>query len=77
MTVKERVYRLVDVLPEDKLPEAERLLESLLAADPLLDLLANAPEDDEIYTEEEQKRDEDALAAYQRGEYVPLAEFKL
>ncbi len=71
MTVKEKVLSLVELLPGEKLGEAERFLEGLLQEDPLLAALANAPEDDEPYTEEQQRADEDARARYRRGEGIP------
>lgn len=73
MTLKEKALRLVDVLPEEKLPDAERFLESLLGHDPLLIALANAP-DDEPYTEEEQAADEAARERFHRGDSATHAE---
>jgi hypothetical protein len=47
MTSKEAVHRLVDELPENELPEAERFLRALAIADPVERSLALAPLDDE------------------------------
>ena len=58
MSIKEDVHRLVDELPDDELPSAQRLLESLLAKeqDPLVRHLMQSPIDDEPYTAEERAR---------------------
>jgi hypothetical protein len=70
MTTKERLHRLVDALPDPVLAEAEHLLEELQqrAADPLLQALAAAPEDDEPETDEERAAIAEARAAIARGE---------
>jgi hypothetical protein len=53
MTTKERLHELVDELSE---PEAERALELVEKEhdDPLLRAIANAPEDDEPWTDEDE-----------------------
>jgi hypothetical protein len=48
MSVKDRLHRLVDALPESEVPTAERILDALRAtADPVAWALDNAPLDDE------------------------------
>lgn len=73
MTTKEKLHRLVDALPEPVLDEAEHLLQELQqrAADPLLRVLAAAPDDDEPETEEERAAIAEARAAIARGEVEP------
>jgi len=73
MTTKERLYRLIDELPEPVLAEAEQLLQKLQqqATDPLVRALAKAPEDDEPETEEERLAIAEARAAIARGEVEP------
>lgn len=57
MSIKERLHRLVDQLPESEAPAAERFLQYLrdLGADPVLRALTNAPEDDEPLTDEDRE----------------------
>jgi hypothetical protein len=64
------LHRLVDELPDASLEAAAVLL--LRAQDPVIARLDAAPWDDEPYTDEERAEDEVALAAYQRGEGIPL-----
>ncbi|HEY7908267.1 MAG TPA: hypothetical protein VIC60_05305 [Thermomicrobiales bacterium] len=70
MSIKEDVHRLVDELPDDELPSAQRLLESLLAKeqDPLVRHLMQSPIDDEPDTPEERASDEEGWQEYLRGE---------
>jgi len=70
MSIKEDVHRLVDELPDDELPAARRLLESLRTKehDPLIQHLMQAPIDDEPYTDEERAEDEGGWQEYLRGE---------
>jgi hypothetical protein len=58
---KEALHRLVDALPEDRIPTARRLLGSLVD-DPVRRALDEAPLDDEPVTDEERQELEDALA---------------
>ena len=75
MTTKEEAHRLLDRLSEEDLATVARMLRGLLTSeDPLVALLENAPEDDEPYTEEEQRHDAESRAAYRRGEGIPHAE---
>jgi hypothetical protein len=75
MTAKEEAHRLLDRLSESDLAIVARMLRGLVAAeDPLVTFLEGAPEDDEPYTEEEQRRDAESREAYRRGEGVSHAE---
>ncbi len=69
MSIKEDVHRLIDALPEDELPVAQRLLASLLTKerDPLIQHLMHSPIDDEPYTSEEQAEDEEGWQEYLSG----------
>ncbi len=73
-SVKERAIHIIEGLPAERLVEALHLLEGLAAGDPVLAALACAPEDDEPYSEEEEREDEEAIAAYQRGQFVTQEE---
>lgn len=72
MTVKEKLYHLVNALPETELVAAERYLEYLAhLADPVALALELAPEDDEPLTE----ADREALSAREAtnpADYIPL-----
>jgi len=70
MGIKEDVHRLVDELPDDELPAAQRMLESLRTKehDPLIQHLMQAPIDDEPDTPEERASDEEGWQEYLRGE---------
>ena len=66
------LHRLVDELPDASLESAGVLLRR--AQDPEMARLDAAPWDDEPYTDDERAEDDAALAAYKRGEGVPLDE---
>jgi len=53
MTNREKLHRLVDELSEAELGPTLRLVETQ-RHDPMLQALANAPEDDEPWTEEDE-----------------------
>lgn len=77
MTAKEKLYHLIDELPESELHTAERFLEYLRdmgRCDPVLQALANAPCDDEPETEEERKAVQEARDELARGEGIPWEE---
>ncbi|MGI8689013.1 MAG: hypothetical protein ACR2M3_10575 [Thermomicrobiales bacterium] len=76
MSIKEDVHRLVDELPDDDLPAAQRLLEALRTKehDPLMQHLMQAPIDDEPTTPEEDAGAAEARQELQRGEGRPLSE---
>jgi hypothetical protein len=70
---KRQLHALVERLPEDQINPALSYL-NFLCADPVLLSLLNAPPDDEPYTEEQQRRAEEAEASIARGEGIPHEE---
>lgn len=66
MATKERLHRMVDSLPEEDVPEAEHALERLRLAS-LRRALANAPEDDEPWTEEDERAVQEAEEELRHG----------
>ena len=77
MTVKERLHQLVDELPESELHTAERFLAYLRdGADSFLRALAEAPEDDEPTTLDEDEGSAEAWQEYQRGEARPWTQVR-
>jgi hypothetical protein len=74
---KERLYRLVDRVPEDEIHTAERFLEYLASSDdPVMRALMNAPEDDEPVTPEEEEAVREALEDVAAGRMHSLEEVK-
>ena len=68
---KERLYRLVDQIPEGEVHAAERFLEYLAAAqDPVMHALLNAPEDDEPLSDEDREALEEGRRALAEGDVV-------
>jgi len=69
---KERIYKLINELPEEELPAAERFLRYLcdIGGDPVKSALTKAPEDDEAITHKEEEMINEAKAAYERGEVL-------
>lgn len=80
MTVKERLHRLVDTLPEGELHTAERFLEYLRdvpdAADPVLWAHLHAPIDDEPDNDDVDGGLTEARAEMWAGKAVPHEEVK-
>jgi hypothetical protein len=72
MTVKEKLHRLVDTLPDSELQTAERFLEYLntVGLTPLEHALMSAHEDDEEETEEEREATDRARADLAAGRVV-------
>ncbi|SRR5712692_10417917 len=70
MTTRDALHDLVNALPEDLLPEAERRL-AALRDDPLLRFFFAAPEDPEPLTAEELALVEEGEAEIARGETIP------
>lgn len=72
----EDLHWLIDMLPEEKLQTARKLLRDLLEleADPILRAFVEAPEDSEPLTEGEARKLEEAHLAIARGEVAPLDE---
>ena len=68
MTTRDRLYQLIDELPESELPAVERFLEA--RSDPVLRALMDAPIDDELETEQERAAIAEADAQIARGELI-------
>jgi predicted transcriptional regulator len=74
---KERLYRLVDRIPEDEVHTAERFLEYLANSDdPLVRALMNAPEDDEPLSDADREALEEGRRALEAGEVVSHEELR-
>ncbi|MCB1022031.1 MAG: hypothetical protein H6509_05405 [Bryobacterales bacterium] len=71
MSAREKLRVYVESLPEEQLDAALRALESMAPRDPVLQMLLNAPEDDEPLSEEELRAHEEGLEAIARGDMVP------
>ncbi len=66
---KERLYRLVDQLPDGEVPTAERFLACLAGLDdPLVRALLNAPEVDEPLSDEDREALEEGRRALESGD---------
>lgn len=77
MTVKEKLYHLVNALPETELVAAERYLEYLAhSADPVALALELAPEDDEPVTDAERAAVAEARAELAAGRGISTEELK-
>ena len=77
MTVKERLYKLIDALPASEEQTAARILEALSAtADPVLYTLDNAPIDDEPDDDDFDGGLTEARAEMRAGKGIPHAEVK-
>ena len=78
MVTKERLYQLVEALPEQRRETAARVLEALagLDEDEPLYTAETAPLDDEPETDEERSAVAEALEASARGEVVTTAELR-
>jgi hypothetical protein len=74
---RESLHRLIDELPEVDLPTAARVLGALNAtADPVVQALDQAPEDDEPETAEEASAVASAWAERRRGESLTTEEVR-
>ena len=74
---KERLYRLVDQIPEGEVHAVERYLEYLAEhGDPFIRKLMNAPFDDEPVTEEEEAGVREAWEDYKAGRVHTLEDVK-
>jgi len=72
---KDRLYRLVDQIPDGEVHTAERFLE-YLAVDAVLRSLINAPADDEPVTPDEEEAVREALEDVAAGRMHSLEEVK-
>ena len=82
MTVKERLHRLVESLPEGAAPTVEAFMEFVIARsrqqqwdDPVLQAFMEAPEDDEPLTPEDIEAIEEGHADVARGDVVPWSTY--
>lgn len=74
---RERLYRLVDQIPDGEVHAAERYLEYLAEqSDPVMRSLMSAPEDDEPVTPEEEEAVQEALEDVAAGRTHSLEEVK-
>lgn len=69
---RHELHQMLDQIPDSELPQLERILGALV--DPLSTILDNAPYDDEPYTAEEQKADEEGLRDLAAGRCRSLEE---
>jgi hypothetical protein len=76
MTTREKAHKLLDELPES---EVEPVLEFIVSrhADPLLQAIANAPEDDEPWTDEDEAAVQESRDEIAAGvPLIPLEDVK-
>ena len=74
---KERLYSLIDRLPEQEIEAAQRYLEFLCECeDPVLRARRSAPDVEEPFSQEEQQGVEEALRDFDAGNRVPHAQIR-
>jgi len=74
--IRKRIHQLVDRLPEEDLPAAQRVLEGLQAmGDPVLRALLRVPEEEEAISEEERAALREAEEDVRRGRVRELDEY--
>ncbi len=72
MTTRDNLHQLVDSLEDHEIDDAAKYITHLFyARDPLLNALLEAPEDDELETEEERKSMKEAYEDLKSGNIVP------
>ena len=74
MSARDKLRAIVDGLPEDQLETVLRVVESMQSQgerDPMLEMLENAPEDDEPLSEEERTALEEARTDKALGRMMP------
>ncbi|HEY7908268.1 MAG TPA: hypothetical protein VIC60_05310 [Thermomicrobiales bacterium] len=78
MSIKEDVHRIIDELPESDLEKVLHHLEMVRAAkrDPFIQMLMDAPLDDEPTTPEEDAGAAEARQELERGEGKSLSEVR-
>jgi hypothetical protein len=77
MQTRDRLHALIDDLPEGELPAVERFLVERGAPNaPFPPALANAPEDDEPVTPEEEAAIQEGLDAIARGDVAPQSKVR-
>lgn len=70
------LHKLIDGLPDSKLPVARAYLEGLRDGSRVQSFLDNAPYDDEPYTDQERKAVQEGRAEAARGEVFSLEEIE-
>ena len=75
---KERLYRLVDRIPDGEVHTAERFLEYLASVDddPLVRALMNAPDMEEPLSDEDREALEEGRRALEAGDIVSHEELR-
>lgn len=73
MTIRERLHRLVDELDEAELAPTLRIME-MRHHDPVIQAFANAPEDDEPWTDEDEAAVAESRADFAAGRTISLEE---
>lgn len=79
MTARERIHQLVDILPDEELETAGRVLAGLSALSHsglVTSALAKAPMDDEPVTAREAEAIEEGERDFERGRTVTAAELR-
>ena len=76
MTAKEKLHQVVESLSEPEAEETLDYIERQHGRDPLVELLENAPADDEPTTAEEEEGVREARAEYRRGEVFTAEEIR-
>jgi predicted transcriptional regulator len=75
--VKERLYRLIERIPDEDVHGVERYLEYVASSrDPVMYTLMDAPEEDEPISAEEEAEVQEGLADIAAGRVHTLAEVK-
>jgi hypothetical protein len=77
MTTKVELYHLIDTLPDCELPAVQWFLKYVHShKDPVLQALSNAPDEDEIISEEEERLVQEAREEVARHEISSWDEVK-
>ncbi|RKZ72580.1 MAG: hypothetical protein DRR19_31955 [Candidatus Parabeggiatoa sp. nov. 1] len=78
MTTRTELYRLIDTLPDCELSAVQWFLNYIHShSDPVLQALSNAPYEDEMITEEEERLVQEAREEVARDEISSWDEVKL
>jgi hypothetical protein len=76
MTAKDQLRQAVEELTELEAEQALAFIARRREHDPVIEAFENAPLDDEPLTEDHERALEEARAAYQRGDAVPLDQIR-
>jgi hypothetical protein len=78
MTTRAELYRLIDTLPDSELSAVHRFLNDMHSrTDPVLKALSNAPDEDEMMTEQEERLVQEAREEVARNEISAWDDVKL